>query len=506
MARPEKWVDQMVFRWDAENASGSTGFGPVAWSGSREQVEAIFRITGPMLRSGGDAGTEETRPALVRVEDQGGRVVLVRRAPVREAGGRTGTVCHVLAGSREVLDPGTCLGLHGWDWPGAAELPLARVRGALDRVPEAALLHAAVAGQQRLAAGLAEYRDELAGAVAELLRHPDGRFTLLDRSGGAGACRVLYGLYSMFGEAVPWPWTFATHDTAELPNLRYVFVGRWAGAATRNTDRRRADPRDLLDDRAAQVADGLVHRHLDGLARGDGHEYEVDTMLRTVATERRAPLLDAASRALDLLTSRPTGWPEQRDGGERGAGAAPGGPPPGPAGIPDPRIPPGAERPPAESPDPYADGHDRGPASGPEPKQGPGSGYGSSRSQAEGTGAYGGGRGAGSYGSERSAAGGADAHTGEDGQGPGHGRAGQRGPGPAQGSQRSAAEGSDATGRDERGSGAGAATGAEPGAYGGRSWEVSVGERYGDGYVVAASGAGGLFGGGGPRVAAEWGA
>ena len=115
MTRSENEVDQIVFRWDSENASGSTGFGPVAWSGPREEAEALFRISGPMLRASG----AETRPALIRLQQRAG-VMLIRRTPFTDADGGTSVLCHALVGSPALLDPAVCLGLHAWNWEGAA--------------------------------------------------------------------------------------------------------------------------------------------------------------------------------------------------------------------------------------------------------------------------------------------------------------------------------------------------------------------------------------------------
>ncbi|MFE0652723.1 hypothetical protein ACFVZH_29530 [Streptomyces sp. NPDC059534] len=299
MTRSENEVDQIVFRWDSENPSGSTGFGPVAWSGPRDEVEGLFRISGPVLRATGD----ETRTALIRIQ-RGAGVMLIRRTPFVDAGGGTSVLCHALVGSSDLLTPATCLGLHAWDWEGAAAVRAAEARGRLPVIPEEALVRAATGrGQWELDRALPDAVGELIGVVAELLRHPTERFTVLDARGDT-ACPVLWGLHGMFGGSTNRRWTFATHDTAELTELRFVFVGRWSGAASRNTDRRRVDPRDRYGDRADAVATGLVRHHLRVLADGDGQEYAVASALHTAASARRAPLLDTAARALDTLDRR----------------------------------------------------------------------------------------------------------------------------------------------------------------------------------------------------------
>ncbi|MFF9430929.1 hypothetical protein [Streptomyces sp. NPDC014746] len=299
MTRTENEADQIVFRWDSENLTGSTGFGPVAWSGPRDEAENLFRVSGPVLRASGD----ETRPALIRLQQRAG-VMLIRRLPFTDAGGGTSVLCHALVGSPALLDPAVCLGLHAWTWEGAAAADLAGARGRLPVVPEEVLVPATGRGQGELDGALARVPEELVGAVAELLRHPDDRFTVLDERGDT-ACPVLWGLHSMFGALIDRRWTFATHDTLELPALRFAFVGRWSGAASRNTERRRVDPRERCGDRAEDVADRLVRHHLRGIAEADGDEYAVGRALHAAASARRGTLLETASRAADALATTP---------------------------------------------------------------------------------------------------------------------------------------------------------------------------------------------------------
>ncbi|MEU3448108.1 hypothetical protein AB0H29_12920 [Streptomyces thermolilacinus] len=297
MSPHDRLTDQIVFRWDTDNLSGTTGFGPVAWSCAPETADAVFRSTAPLLRATGEA----TAPALLRLES-GDRVLLVRRAPWREAGGRAGTVCHALMGPAPVLDPATCLGLYDWSWKGG-DLPLAEVRGVLPPVPESALLPAADSGQRHLTGGLAGVGRELVGAVAEFLRHRNAGFTFLDPSGDA-ACRVLWGLYGIFGGYHPRRWTFATHDTAESERLRFVFVSRWTGETSGSGARRRSDPAERCGDRAESVAERLVRHQL-------REEYEVGAALQRAADHHRAtrggplPLLDLAESALSALPPAP---------------------------------------------------------------------------------------------------------------------------------------------------------------------------------------------------------
>ncbi|WP_327164776.1 hypothetical protein [Streptomyces zaomyceticus] len=319
MTRSENEVDQIVFRWDSENPTGSTGFGPVAWSGPRDEAENLYRISGPVLRASG----EETRPALIRLQRRAD-VMLIRRLPFKDADGGTSVLCHALVGSPGLLEPATCLGLHAWNWEGA-DVNAERVLGPLPVIPEEVLLPAAGRGQGELDGLLTHAAEELAGTVAELLRHPEGRFTVLDERGDT-ACPVLWGLHSMFG-ALTGRWAFATHDTVELSALRFVFVGRWSGAASPNTERRRVDPLERTGDRADGIAARLVRHHLRGVAEGDGGEYAVGSALHAASSAlaaRRASLLETATQALQNLDRRAggprTGYPS---GSGAGRGPAP---------------------------------------------------------------------------------------------------------------------------------------------------------------------------------------
>ncbi|MER5962742.1 hypothetical protein [Streptomyces sp. NPDC002057] len=316
MTRSENEVDQIVFRWDSENLSGSTGFGPVAWSGPRDEAESLYRTSGTVLRASG----EETRPALIRLQRRS-EVMLIRRTPFKDADGGTSVLCHALVGSPELLEPATCLGLHAWDWEGA-DVDTAHVRGRLPAIPEELLVPATGRGQGELDRTLEGVAEELTGMVAELLRRPEERFTVLDARGDT-ACPVLWGLHSMFGTLTERRWTFATHDTVELPALRFVFVGRWAGAASRNTERRRVDPGERLGDRADETAARLVAHHLRGVEEGEGGLYAVGSALHAASSARRGSLLDTATRAVDALDRRSGGPSAGPATGQGAAGARP---------------------------------------------------------------------------------------------------------------------------------------------------------------------------------------
>ncbi|MBB4985129.1 hypothetical protein [Streptomyces nymphaeiformis] len=373
MTRTENELDQIVFRWDSENLTGNTGFGPVAWSGARDETETLFQVSGPVLRAAG----EETRPALIRLRRRD-YVMLVRRVPFMDADGRTSVLCHALVGAPALLGPAVCLGLHRWDWDGATAANATRARGRLPVVPAEAVVPAASRrGLVELDRLLPYASDELVGAVAEFLRHPDELFTVLDERGDT-ACPVLWGLHSMLGALTKRPWTFATHDTLELPSLRFAFVGRWSGAASRNTERRRVDPRERCGDRAEEVAARLVRHHLWELEE-KGRDRVVGRALRTAATTYGGPLLDAATRAADHLdaTDSRTSGPRRRGqpgpetgnrrapgGGDQGA-RGPWGQDTGSQGAPGPRD--EADR---RTPDPW--GEAAGPTPGPRNRPAPG--------------------------------------------------------------------------------------------------------------------------------------
>ncbi|MFE3827804.1 hypothetical protein [Streptomyces sp. NPDC059092] len=319
IARQEELVDQIVFRWDTENSLGTTGFGPVAWSCDRDTAESLFNSAAPLLRT----TASDTVPALVKLESRG-RVLLVRRAPVLDLDGRSGAVCHALFGPAKTLDPETCLGLHDWEWEGGG-LPLGRVRGALEQVRVAGLLASAEQGQRALLAGLPELAEPLTTMAAELLRHPGQGFTVLDRHGGDGPCRMLWGLYGVFSGLFPEGWTFATHDTVETPATRFVFVRRWPGPAPQSTERVRTDPEERTDDRAQALAAGLVGHYLRRIGRGEGSEYEVAGALAGISGPwppgAGGTLLDTAEEALERLTEwqprRRERDPRERDLRER---------------------------------------------------------------------------------------------------------------------------------------------------------------------------------------------
>ncbi|MBQ0983592.1 hypothetical protein KBZ10_03405 [Streptomyces sp. F63] len=355
MGRHEQAVDQIVFRWDAGNTLGTTGFGPVAWSCDQRAAEEFFHRAAALLRS----TAAETVPAVIRLE-KAGQALLVHRFPWPGAEGqRSSTVCHALLGPSGILYPELCLGLSRWTWAGSG-LPLGDVRGSLEAVHRSVLEPSADEGGRRLLAGLPEAGETLTAVAAEFLRNPGQAFTVLDREGGDSACRVLWGLHGIFSELHPRDWTFATHDTAEDRAIRFLFVRSWPGTVSQGTDRIRMDPRERLGDRAERLAAGLVDHYLRRVEAGEGHEYEVAKALAAAAgaRDRRGAgagdgrgLLASAEQALTLLSPATGGAP--RPYGPRGDATGPGPARPGQTGRP------GAVR--REPADPHPSGRRRGP-------------------------------------------------------------------------------------------------------------------------------------------------
>ncbi|MFH8410813.1 hypothetical protein ACH4FX_39480 [Streptomyces sp. NPDC018019] len=236
-------VHQIVFRWDADHAVGGAGVGPVAWSGNREGLEPIYRKVAPLLRVPGDAARE----SLARVELPGEAghersVLLIRRIPDQDRGGRPSTCSHALLGSASVLTPGRCLGLHDWRWEGSG-INLREVEGrTLECVPAPALWAAADRAAPALTERAGRFPEELTAVLAERLRRPRSRLSVLDRTGGEGPVPVLWGLRQLLGPALPGSWSFATHDTRDGGPFRYVFVPRWPVSATQDQQLTRLDP------------------------------------------------------------------------------------------------------------------------------------------------------------------------------------------------------------------------------------------------------------------------
>ncbi|MGW8375257.1 hypothetical protein [Streptomyces sp. ODS28] len=307
-------VDQLVFRWDADNRSGSTGFGLVAWSCEPDQAEAVCRGMATKLQVAGD----EVTPGLVRIGVKGREeVLLVRRVPGHDPGGRPGTVCHALLGSSRDLDVETCLGLHPWTWEGSA-LPLNEVRGKLEPVPADVLLRAAAPRGESLSRALGRFGKPLSVAAAEILRHPGHRYSFLDRWGGDVPYLLLWGLYGIFRDLRaqhPLGWSFATHDSDDSEPFRFVFLPSWPASASHDVRRVRTDLRQPIDDDAMDIGTWLVRFHLEWLRHTDGREPAVSAVLAEAGEhlerwEQGDGLLRAAQHAVKELNSAV--WPVNR--------------------------------------------------------------------------------------------------------------------------------------------------------------------------------------------------
>ncbi|MEU4203646.1 hypothetical protein AB0B79_14380 [Streptomyces sp. NPDC039022] len=257
-------VHQIVFRWDADLAVGGAGVGPVAWSGNRDGLGPIYRKVATLLSVPGDGARE----SLARVELRGERgaessVLLIRRIPGQDHGGRPTTCSHALLGSPSVLTPGRCLGLHSWRWEGSG-IDLLEAEGrSLECVPAQALRAATERAAPELTERARLFDAELTTVLAGRLREPRQRLSVRDHTGGDGPVHVLWALWNLTGRALP-GWSFATHDTRDGGPFRYVFVPRWPVSATQDQQLTRLDPaRPDHGDPAGEAAAGLAEHYME---------------------------------------------------------------------------------------------------------------------------------------------------------------------------------------------------------------------------------------------------
>ncbi|GAA2449414.1 hypothetical protein [Streptomyces macrosporus] len=257
-------VHQVVYRWGGRNALGSAGIGPAAWSGERDRLEAIHRYVAPSLRVPGEAARESiARLVLPKELEPAGKVLLIRRTPVTDPSGRPSTCCHALFGSGRVLTPDLCLRLYPWRWPGGDAFPWEAEGEALAPVPVAALGRAAHGVGERLGEAVEEFRGELTALVAEALRRPDHRLSLLDRTGGRAPLPLLWGAVRILQGLLRGQWSFATHDTRDSGPFRFVFVPEWPESAADDGLLHRVDlARSHRHDQAHTAAEELVAHHL----------------------------------------------------------------------------------------------------------------------------------------------------------------------------------------------------------------------------------------------------
>ncbi|MEU8627338.1 hypothetical protein [Streptomyces sp. NPDC048669] len=245
-------VHQAVFRWEGNQGRQGTGMKAVAHSCPAELADELGRELGPLLWV---SGTAAPRPSVVRTLSGDGRVMLVRRWPTTDRGGRPSTVSHVLIGDARTLGTEECLGLAHGGW-GSSREAAERASGKLKLVEYAQLEPLVSQRLPGMTKRLESVRRTLILVAAEWLRDPDQRVSLLtdevDPHGGLDpddVPLVYLGLYRLFGS---WPgrdWTFATYDTADHHQLRLMCVSRWepdtggSGPLARITGRMAGEPK-----------------------------------------------------------------------------------------------------------------------------------------------------------------------------------------------------------------------------------------------------------------------
>ncbi|WND36631.1 hypothetical protein RI578_21110 [Streptomyces sp. BB1-1-1] len=253
-------VQQVVFRWDGNHGRQGTGMNAVARSCPVERAEELGRELGPLLWVSGAAAS---RPSTVRALSRDGEVMLVRRWPTTDPGGRPSTVSHVLVGRPGILKTRQCLALAyaGWGTRKAAET----ASGRKEEVDCADLDRVALKRLPEMLERLPTVRDTLVVVTAEWLRDPAQRVSLRTEPGERRpghpdrdeASLVYLGLFLIFGPWLGREWTFATYDAVDTHPLRLMSVPRWepdtggSGPLARVTGRPVSDPgvEHLLADR-----------------------------------------------------------------------------------------------------------------------------------------------------------------------------------------------------------------------------------------------------------------
>ncbi|MGA5043960.1 hypothetical protein [Streptomyces arboris] len=225
-------LDQVVFRWNGNQGRSRTGMAAVAHSCSPERADDLGRELGPLLWVPGPS----PRRSSVRIRSRSGSTLLVQRWPTTDRGGRPSTACHVLIDDGTTLNPRWCLGLGDTTWsdPTTAETASGRLP-----VMDGAQLGATAKHQlTAMTDQLPSVREPLVTVVAEWLRDPDRRLSLLaDEHSLPGwpqrnAAPLLYlGLLSVFGNWTGREWSYATYDTEDTHPLRLTCVPRWSSQA-----------------------------------------------------------------------------------------------------------------------------------------------------------------------------------------------------------------------------------------------------------------------------------
>ncbi|MGW4871357.1 hypothetical protein [Streptomyces chartreusis] len=222
-------VQQVVYRWDGNHGRQGTGMNAVAHSCDAERAEELGRELGPLLWVSGAAAA---RPSVVRTLSGDGAVLLVRRWPTTDRGGRPSTVSHVLVGDRGTLKVRQCLGLAYGGWGSREKAESAS--GKQDPVESAKLDALALKRLPQMLDRLPSVKHALTLTAAEWLRDPTQRLSLLmEEKGHPGwpeqeeVPLVYLGLFLLFGPWLEQQWTFATYDTADSHPLRLTSVPRW---------------------------------------------------------------------------------------------------------------------------------------------------------------------------------------------------------------------------------------------------------------------------------------
>ncbi|MFB6934091.1 hypothetical protein [Streptomyces chartreusis] len=222
-------VQQVVYRWDGNHGRQGTGMNAVAHSCDAERAEELGRELGPLLWVSGAAAA---RPSVVRTLSGDGAVLLVRRWPTTDRGGRPSTVSHVLVGDRGTLKVRQCLGLAYGGWGSREKAESAS--GKQDPVESAKLDALALKRLPQMLDRLPSVKHALTLTAAEWLRDPTQRLSLLMEGKGHPGWPdqeevplVYLGLFLLFGPWLEQQWTFATYDTADSHPLRLTSVPRW---------------------------------------------------------------------------------------------------------------------------------------------------------------------------------------------------------------------------------------------------------------------------------------
>ncbi|MFK4226448.1 MAP7 domain-containing protein [Streptomyces sp. NPDC019890] len=280
-------VDHVVFRWAGNQGSTGAGIAAVAQSCAPELARQLTQEFAPVLRVEGD----DVPTSVVRLRF-GNRAVLLRRRSARDERGRRSTVCHALVGPGKQLGAGFCLAIAAVPWADPAWID--EVSGDIDPLSRAALSEAATAARPGLVHGVSYALDALVPLVAQLLRTPEGRVSVLhaelaasvaqarEKRPDAGAegdtpdpaLLALWGLRDIFGTWLPGGWTYATYDTLDSHPTRVTFVRAWLASAQQDPGLTRVAVDERRDDRAARCARDLVGHYRAALRQRPQEPYE----------------------------------------------------------------------------------------------------------------------------------------------------------------------------------------------------------------------------------------